>query len=147
MTVLPSLVAFVSGSVSGPVPTGSDPATVDRFFDWLYTAYLTRHPNSPIRPANNFVIRSLPQWKLEWGGAFMQLFVTGAILIAFFFLFAWRFNRTRRPGANLYRPTSYGGALTEVMGEPALFSVAVWIGLILWAVYYAVEHVLMGQVY
>lgn len=126
------------------VPTGADPETVEQFFTWLYRHYVRRMPNSPGDPDG--VLGLGPEWEMQWLGPFLQEVVVGVVLIAFFGAFAYWFNHPTRPSNGMYKPVVYD-RIYERHGKPNRFGRLVYLSVTLWAGYYAVSHIVFGQVY
>ncbi len=138
-------MTFATLLAAADVPTGDDPATVHQFYDWLYSFYLSRNPNSI--NDSSVIFGEPPQWDISWGGPLLQIASVGIVMISVFWVFAHFFNHPRRERSMLYRPASYGGTLTERHGRFGSFNRILYVPVVLWALYYVVDHVLTGQVY
>ena len=126
------------------VPTGSDPETVERFYEWLYAHYIERQAQHPDGSPN--ALREAPEWELQVFGPLLQVYVVGIGMILFFGAFAYWFNYVRRDEGELYKPSDHT-VVPERHGKPPLFGRLSYLAITLWAFYYAVEHILTGQVF
>lgn len=113
------------------VPTGSDDAAVNAFFDYNNL----RHVSSL---EETYIIN--PYY---WGTMYL---VIGVILIVSYFLtFAW-YSRLRTHG-DLYPVEVYNAYLTERGGPIDTFNWVVWSVLLTYMVYYTVINLMFGQYY
>jgi len=132
------LRADAPGIHTEDVPTGNDTDTANDYFAWLYGEYIERSRNAFGGPPAT--------WEgVWWTGPFLQLFATAAVLIVFFAVFARYLNETHRPRA-AYKLSRYD-RVTERHGRFGPFSVVVTAGIVGWALYYPISHVVRGQVY
>lgn len=134
----------VLASVTRDVPSGSDPETVRQYYEWLYQHYLDRIPAAP---GSDWTLGRGAPWQIAWGGPVLQILSVAVVLVGLFWVFARYFNHPRHSRPMLYRPAVFGGTITERHGRLGPFNVILSIGIFLWATYYAVSHVLFGQIY
>ena len=115
------------------VPTGSDPETVDAYYDHLFRTYIETMP--------------VEQWEIQWTGPPLQASTVLIGFVTWLWVFSYYFNSVHREGQELYGVVSFGGAILERNGRVATFSTATWGGVVLWALYYLVLHAMRGQIY
>lgn len=137
-----ALLASMPGGAE--VPAGSDADSVQRYYRWLYQHYLDRIAASPTQ---GWSLSRRPPWEIAWAGPFLQMLSVGLVLTGVFWVFAWFFNHPRRHRPMLYRPSTFGGVITERHGKLGPFNIILSLAVIAWAVYYPVSHVLFGQIY
>jgi len=113
-------------------PTGTDPATVQAYYDWLYGQYYQTH--------------YFPFLDVNWDALAMEL-VFGLSLIAFFILFGATFPRAHRPRHELYGLTTFAGDILEREGPVPLLLWLCFIFFALWAIFFIVYHIVHGQIY
>lgn len=114
------------------VPSGSTSLAAERYYRYLYAEYYDRIP-----VPHTAVRASGPLWVALWG----------AVLIGFFFLYAFRFRRVHRSRGELYGVSSFAGSILERIGPVSGLTIAVWVVVTLWALYYAVAQSLRGYLY
>lgn len=114
------------------MPTGNDPQTVQAYYDALLSKRLESVGADAVR---------LDLTSLAWAALF------AFVLIGFFFLYTWSFRRVHRSQGDLYGATRFGGAMLERIGRASKLSWAAWIGTVLYAAYFFVDHLLRGQYY
>lgn len=132
------VLASFPGVHTEDVPTGSSSGAAERYFQWLYENYLGGIPNA---------VGGIPaQWEgVHWGGPFLQLYALAVVFVVFFALFARYLNETHRKRV-AYKLSRYD-RVTERHGRFGPFSIAVTLGIVAWALYYPINHVVTGQVY
>ncbi|MDQ6766020.1 MAG: hypothetical protein M3Z22_07975 [Verrucomicrobiota bacterium] len=114
------------------IPSGHDTDASQRYYAWLWSRYLGRIP--------------VPRTNILWSGPFW-IVLFAIVMIGFFFLYASSFQRVHRKKGALYGIASYAGSILERHGRPSLLQIAVWLTVILWAVYTVLDHIFNGQVY
>ncbi|MCB0031502.1 MAG: hypothetical protein KDE28_26510 [Anaerolineales bacterium] len=113
-------------------PSGNTTAEVKAYYDYLFSQYIQQIP------AN--------RTQILWSGPLAIAF-WAAVLILFFFLYSYYLNRAHRKRGELYGAVSFAGSILERIGPLSAFSWAVWLGVVLAALYFIVTHILYGLVY
>ena len=128
---LSSVYPSVGKTVDFKVPTGSDDATVKKFFDYLALRHVGTLEETYI---------------FNWTYFNTMYLVIGTGLIVFYFLtYAW-YARVRKQG-DLYPVEVYNAYITERGGPVDNFNWAVYSILIVYMAYYAVLNLILGQYY
>ncbi len=113
-------------------PSGSDSQTVQAYYNYMYSQYLSAIPSHPT--------------DIRWTSVFW-IAVWGVVLIGFFFLYTRFSSRAHRTHGGLYGVSSFAGSILERIGPASIFVRVVWIAVVLWTAYFVVTHILFGQVY
>lgn len=114
------------------VPTGNTTQAAHDYYNWMFSRYYAGFP--------------VDKWNIQWSGPFwIGLFA--AILILFFFFYAVHFFNAHRQKHALYGVASFAGAILERIGRLSTFSWFITIVLVLWALFFLVKHIVVGQVY
>ncbi|MGW8318617.1 MAG: hypothetical protein ACWGPS_05170 [Candidatus Promineifilaceae bacterium] len=112
------------------VPTGNTVEIVRRYYEYLYTHYLSKI-------AQNYTIHwDVILWVLFW------LFVMAAGFFAY-----TRWQRTTRAKDEPYPTESYNGYIQEGNGPVGTFLILFFIGMFLVLVGITISNLLYGQVY
>lgn len=113
-------------------PSGSDSAAAQAVFQHLYSQYLSNIP--------------LQRTEILWSGP-IYIAIYSFVLIGFFFLLAFTLRHANAHESRLLELTDFAGQLTERVGRLAWFSFFVWLGVVVWAAYFAVKQALFGLAY
>ena len=114
------------------MPTGNDAQTAEAYYD-----YLTAHALAAI-PA--------PRTEILWTGPlYIALFAT--VLILFFAGYSLWFQKRTLRHDELYGVISFGGTILERIGAIPAFERLVWLGIVVWALYYMISQAIGGQYY
>lgn len=114
------------------VPTGRSYDAANSYYHWLW---------------GDYIVRWYQPWKWNLSEAFLQQWTVALTLIGFFWVFAFHFNQSHRDQKELYKPIMYGGAVTERHGKWGPASIVYTAAIALWAAYYPINHILLGQIY
>lgn len=115
------------------IPTGNDTAVVKAYYDYLMQYHLG---NIPINRATNIL----------WVSP-VKVFAWWLVLVTFFFLYAYFFNRAHRRKGDMYGATSFAGSLLERNGIVTVFTWFVIIGLFLSGLYLGIKYIFEGFLY
>jgi hypothetical protein len=120
----------VPGYTGQAVPTGSDDAAVQAYYDYLNLEHS----------------RSLTEtYHYNWENFITTYAVIAAALISlYFFAFAWY---ARRRSLDLYPVEVFNGVITERSGPIDAFNYAVWSILGIYIIWYVVIQLIYGQIY
>ena len=81
-----------------------------------------------------------------WLGPFWVL-VFAIVLIGFFYLYSLHLQSAHRKHGSLYGVMSFAGTILERIGPVSPFSWVLWVVTTLWALYFIITHILLGQNY
>lgn len=113
-------------------PSGNTSAAAQDYYQYLFSQHI-----SSLTPDRTHIL---------WSGPIKIAFFA-AILILFFFFYTYYFNRVHRQKGELYGAVSFAGSILERIGPVSIFSWMVWIGAIVWAIYYIISHIFNGFIY
>lgn len=113
-------------------PSGSDSAAAQAVYQDLYAHYLAAIP--------------LQRTEILWSGpGFIALYAI--VLVGFVFISVFWLRHLNLSESRLYELTSFGGYLTERIGQVSMFNFVIWTVFALWAAYFAIRHILFGLNY
>ncbi|MCL5736023.1 MAG: hypothetical protein M1274_10635 [Actinobacteria bacterium] len=112
------------------VPTGSDDASVQAYYDYLSLEHFSTMKETYHFNWQNFTVT----WAV----------IAAALISLYFFAFAWY---ARRRSGDLYPVEVYNGFITERNGPIDMFNYAVWAILGIYAIFYMVIQLIYGQIY
>ncbi|MDQ6737675.1 MAG: hypothetical protein M3Z30_08245 [Gemmatimonadota bacterium] len=118
--------------MSPATPAGSTSAAAHQYYEYLYGQYYMNIPAE-----RTTILWSGPAYVAIWG----------IVLIGFFFLFAWSFQRVHRTHGELYGVSSFAGSILERIGPASKLTIAVWIAVTLWSLFYAIIQCVHGYIY
>lgn len=114
------------------IPRGSGDDSVHAYYNYLY-----QHAYGAV---------PVPHTSIRWSGP-LFVAVWGAVLIGFFFLYAWNFKRVHRQHGGLYGVSSFAGSIMERIGIVASLTWGAAIVMSLWSIYYIVVQTVRGYIY
>lgn len=112
------------------VPTGSDDASVQAYYDYLNLEHANTLKETYHFNWQNFIVT--------------YAMIAAALISLYFFAFAWY---ARRRSGDLYPVEVFNGLLTERAGPVDAFNYAVWGILGIYMIWYIVIQLIYGQIY